>query len=479
MNNHTLPEKIDFNLTAKQLETYEKYSHLALPRHTSYPIAALWHDDFGETELNKHLVNLGKKQDPISLYIHVPYCQQLCYYCACNKEIIGSQRLAKEDPRNGYLDLLDKEISYYSQQLRNNPVKEIHLGGGTPTFLTNEQLQRLVDMLQSYFDTTKLNSFSVEVDPRVTTADHIKILKKAGLNRISLGVQDFDEKVQRAINRIQPYKMIKDLVDLCHDEGITSINFDLIYGLPFQTLKTMEKTITQVLTLSPDRIAFYRLAVIPEMFKWQKAFSDVDLLKDAKLLEINQIAIRRFQNAGYHFIGLDHFSKETELLAQSYMDGTLRRNFQGMTTGGEVPVIGMGPSSISSFHLAYSQNIKKTKDWSKEVPSGFPVARGIELKKEDKIYQRVISELYCYGKIDKALIAKTFDLQFNTFFADELTRLKDLEKDGIVNLLDDKILLDPILGRLLVRTVASVFDKYIPKDAYKKGISSNQASRVG
>lgn len=476
-----MSDSIHFSLTANQLEIYTKYSGLALPRHTSYPIAALWTEEYNHETYKTQLQELGNSRDNLSLYIHVPFCEQLCFYCACNKEVLGKEKLKKGDPRDLYLQNLEKEMIQVSSYLQQNPVKELHFGGGTPTFLTDPQMEKLLDLIHKHFRFTPDFDFSVEIDPRVTTEEQIKYLVSRGMTRVSLGVQDFNEKVQQAINRLQSFELVKNVTEICRANGIKSVNFDLIYGLPFQSMETMMSTLDSVFTLSPDRIAFYRLAVIPDMFKWQKSFTKHDLLKDEKLLEINMKCINRFQENGYHFIGLDHFAKNDESLAQSEQQGTLRRNFQGMTTGGSLSIVGLGPSAISQLPMGFAQNPKKNEDWMANIDEhGLATERGMALNSKDKLIQETISQLYCYGAIDKKFIEQEFQLtSFDQEFASELNRLKDLESEDIVTVSPTHIQLTPVLGRLLVRAVASVFDRFLPENAYKEGINPNHASRLG
>jgi oxygen-independent coproporphyrinogen-3 oxidase len=292
-------------------------------------------------------------------------------------------------------------------------------------------------------------------------------------------VQDFDPVVQKAVNRIQPLEVVQQAVAWCRELGFGSVNFDLIYGLPFQTPATMSATLDRTLELAPDRVAFYRLAVIPEMFRWQNVFRHSDLPADDVPLELNLLAINRFQEAGYEFIGLDHFARPNEALAQARAAGSLRRNFQGMTTGKELDVIGFGPSAISQLDDAYAQSHKAVGDWSRAVENDLAVERGLHLNADDRLRRELMQQLYGHGVIDKAGLETRFGVVFDEYFADELWRAQRLVEDGLVTLGPDALRLTVPLGRLLVRVVAALFDHYLPADTYCEGLSANLASRVG
>ncbi len=472
------PPKIPYELTAGEIQTFARYANLSLPRHTSYPIAAVWRDVTDSQDADRARQDCAQASRPLSLYVHVPYCRSLCFYCACNKEIVD---LSKSDPRSAFLESLEHELRQQSAVLGQNPVVQIHFGGGTPTFLEPSQLGIVGELLKKYFPRwSDQLEFSVEIDPRVTTDKHISALHAMGVNRVSLGVQDFAPKVQEAVNRLQSFELVARITESCRRQGISMVNFDLIYGLPYQTPESVAETIEKVISLKPDRIAFYRLAVIPEMFKWQKAFKNADLPEGHPILTMNLQAIRRFQEAGYAFIGLDHFALPSDSLYHSFADGTLRRNFQGMTTGGEVEILAFGPSAITQFHQYYVQNIKKPSQWRDRVNEGHAAySKGIILSQDDVIRRDVLSQFYCFGRVDKATIEKQYNLRFDEYFAEDLARLQHLATDNLVTIADDSIELKGLLGRLLVRTVAAVFDKYLPQDAYMKGLASHQASKQG
>lgn len=318
----------------------------------------------------------------------------------------------------------------------------------------------MMEEIYAHFQLAENPEISVEVDPRVTTIDHLEVLKKQHFNRISLGVQDFDLKVQKAVNRVQSFSLVKALVEECRKRNF-SINFDLIYGLPYQTKESMTETIEQVLQLSPDRIAFYRLAMIPEMFRWQKSFERHDLPEENKLLEINLLAIKTFSRSGYHFIGLDHFAKENDSLTQAYKKGTLRRNFQGMTTYNDLEILGIGPSSISQFKSSYIQRTKDNKNWLEANDANFLFEKFCIFTEDDLIRKEVISNIYCYGSVDKKALEKKFNISFEEYFLKEKNTIQQLKTEGILEEKEGTLVLKGLLGRLLVRAVAACFDAYL------------------
>lgn len=454
-----------FHLTDTEIASYLKYAKLNLPRHTSYPTAPYWKKDFPITDVEDALSSLKTRQDDLSLYFHIPYCRQLCFYCACNKEIYPEERQQKHDPRENLLKGLIKEMDFYSSRLQGNKVRQIHLGGGTPTFLHPEQLTKLYEEIRKRFDVTSDAEIAVEIDPRVTTLEHLQALRSSGCNRVSLGVQDFSETVQKAINRIQSYEMVEATLENARSLGFESINFDLIYGLPFQTLDSVKATIQQTLTLSPDRIAFYRLAMIPEIFKWQKSFGREHLPVEAENIQIFLTALNMFTSAGYEFIGLDHFAKKSEMLSESLQDKTLRRNFQGMTTGKPLAIIGMGPTAVSQVPRYFWQNKKTTESWLEALSEEtWSVHCGIKLTDDDMIRQELIHEMYCYGEVRWDEFSERMNINAKEYFAKEIGSLLPMEEDGIVKVSEKGFALSSVLGRLLVRLCAASFDRYLQEE---------------
>jgi oxygen-independent coproporphyrinogen-3 oxidase len=468
-----------FTLTESQRQTYRRFAGLALPRHTSYPIASTWKPTYRSRQFHDDLLRSAAYRPLLSLYVHVPFCQRLCYYCACNKEIVPLEKRRVEDPGESFLEGLEIEADRFARIYGATPVRQVHWGGGSPTFLTPVQVARLWNILEDRFSIDRDAEIAVEVDPRVTTWDHLCTLRGLGFNRISLGIQDFDPKVQRAVNRQQPFEMVEQTVSWCRTLGFASINFDLIYGLPFQTLETMADTLDKTLSLGPDRIAFYRLAVIPEIFRWQNVFRHADLPAGDLSLELNLLAINCFLQAGFQFIGLDHFARPDEPLARALADGSLRRDFQGMTTGKSFEVLGMGPSAISQLDRAYGQNRKQSMDWRRAIEEDFATGRGLSLSDDDRLRREVMQQLYGRGIVDRQPLESRFGIDFETYFKSERDRLHELEEQGLVATDRDAIRLTSPLGRLLVRVVAAVFDAYLPATAFRDGLSAQEASRVG
>jgi oxygen-independent coproporphyrinogen-3 oxidase len=411
--------------------------------------------------------------------VHGPFCERLCYYCACTKEIIPPARRREHDPGDAFLAGLEAEADRFADILGPGDVRQIHLGGGSPSFLTSEQLEGLWHILRRRFAIAPDAEIAIEIDPRIATRGQLQTLRNLGFNRVSLGVQDFAPEVQRAVNRLQSFELVEQVVGWCRQLGFDSINFDLIYGLPFQSLDAMAETLEKTLLLGPDRVAFYRLAVIPEIFRWQNVFHESDLPNGDLTLDLNLLAINCFLEGGYEFIGLDHFAKPGEALAQAREQGTLRRTFQGMTTGKGLDIVALGPSAISQLDDAFAQNAKTTPEWQAAVLRDFPTIRGLRLSDDDLLRRELLSQLYGYGRVDKHALEQQFGLEFDDYFVDELERLRELEDDGLViNDAGAIRLLEP-LGRLLVRVVAAVFDRSLPPDAFHHGLPAHMASKVG
>jgi oxygen-independent coproporphyrinogen-3 oxidase len=467
-----------YRLTDAERRIYRRYAGLALPRHTSYPTAPTWTADFGPDELRDELGRSAAEARPLSLYVHVPFCERLCYYCACTKEIISPAKRRQHDPSTAYLAGLEAEAAQFAACL-SAPVRQVQLGGGSPTFLAADRLYQLWDILASRFAIAPDAEIAVEIDPRVTTHDHLQTLRTLGFNRVSLGIQDFDPRVQKAVNRVQPFELVRDVVGWCRALGFASVNFDLIYALPFQTLAGMADTLDRTLALAPDRIAFYRLAVIPEIFRSQNVFRPADLPSGDLPLELNLLAINRFLDAGYEFIGLDHFARPDEELARARRDGSLRRTFQGMTTGKGLDVIGLGPSAISQLDGAFAQNVKASTAWQHAVARDFATDRGLRLSDDDRLRCELMQQLYGHGTIDKRSLEERFGIDFDDYFAGELDRLTVLIAEGIVRADADMVRLTEPLGRLLVRVVAAVFDRSLPPQAFREGLAPQLSSKVG
>lgn len=468
-----------YALNDHQRQVYRRYARLALPRHTSYPIAPVWSDQYSAAMFCEDLQTCRDSRRPLSLYVHLPFCERLCYYCACTKEIVPAGQRRLHDPVEPLLRGLDAETARLARCLSNSEAQQVHLGGGSPTFLNCDQLARLWKLLSGRFAIAASAEIAVEVDPRITTKEQLQLLRESGFNRISLGIQDFDPRVQKAVNRIQPIEIVEQIVAWCRQLDFESVNFDLIYGLPFQTPQSMAATLEQTVGLAPDRIAFYRLAVIPEIFRWQNVFRATDLPESDMLLEMNLLAINHFLDSGYQFIGLDHFALPDEALTHARNVGSLRRNFQGMTTGKTLAIIGMGPSAISDLGIAFAQNRKESAEWLAAVETDFATHRGLRLSRDDQIRNELMQQLYGHGQISKAGINQQFAVDFDDYFAAERARLADLISDELAVESDDAVALTEPLGRLLVRVVAAIFDRYLPPNAHREGLPAHLASRVG
>ncbi len=465
---------MQFQLTDQETAIYLKYAKLNIPRHTSYPAAPYWQDAYPFEGVHEALTKIAEQKHPLSLYLHIPFCRQLCFYCACTKEIYPEERQKKKDPRESLVEGFVREMQIYARYVQDNTVEQIHFGGGTPTFLKPEQLQRLMQAIRSHFKIAEHAEIAIEVDPRVTSFEHLQTLRTNGFNRISLGVQDFSETVQKAVNRIQSYECVDKIVREARSLHFDSINFDLIYGLPFQTLESMQKTLEQTLKLSPDRIAFYRLAMIPEIFKWQKSFGREHLPPEADNIKMFLTALNTFTENGFEFIGLDHFAKKEEMLSEAIEDKTLRRNFQGMTTGKNLAILGMGPSAVSQIPGAYFwQNKKTSEEWLESLSSqSLKFCKGMKLSEDDRIRQELIQELYCYGVLNWNELSERLNVDTKRYFDTEIRNLNDLVEEKILNVSEEGFALSSVLGRLLVRLVASRFDHHLQEE-----LSRTQSTR--
>jgi len=433
------------------------------PRYTSYPPAPSWKNDFGPAQYENLLKKSNEKEKPngLSLYfhLHLPFCESLCYFCACTTVITGPNH-KKESP---YVDYICKEIEWLGQRIDNNrPVLQFHFGGGTPTYLSAENIEKIVKTAQKHFTFDANMEMGVEVDPRVTTLDHLKILRSVGFNRLSMGVQDFNPLVQKTINRIQPFEATNELVEQGRALGFLSINVDLIYGLPHQTSETFSKTIEQILQLNPDRLAVYSYAHVPWMKHYQEIFKD-HLPDQKEKFEIFKTALRLFLEAGFDYIGMDHFAKPTDELAVARENRTLWRNFMGYTTKAGTDLLGLGMSAISSLENGFSQNEREIRPYQEEIQKGGAATlRGFELSDDDKIRGRVIMNLLCHAGVRKKDIEAEFEIDFEDYFKTALLKLKPLEQDGLVKITPDEIA-PTSLGRLFLRNLAMPFDAYLPE----------------
>jgi len=431
------------------------------PRYTSYPTADRFTDSFGPNDYIEAVERVRARgpAQPLSLYVHIPFCESLCYYCGCNKIITQDH-----DKAVVYLDYLKREIAMQGQLLAGmNQVEQLHFGGGTPTYLSDDQMDGLLAYMREWFDFVpdEQGEYSVEVDPRTVSPARIRTLRKQGFNRISLGVQDFDAEVQRAVNRIQPEEQTVEVIEAARAAGFRSISIDLIYGLPKQSALTMEQTLAKVVAANPDRIAIYNYAHMPHLFKSQRLIVTEDLPTPDVKLEMLRLCIERLSAAGYVYIGMDHFAKPDDDLAVSQQEGKLHRNFQGYSTHAEADMVALGVSGISAFGGTYSQNDKSLTGYYERLDEGhLPVRRGIALGDDDLLRRTVIGRLMCDFELAYADVQIAGGADFATYFAEELTALQKLAADGLLTISGQGLKVS-LKGRLLIRNVCMVFDSYL------------------
>lgn len=429
------------------------------PRYTSYPTADRFQSAYPPAAYQAHLARRAAdpQRAPLSVYVHLPFCESLCYFCACNKIITKDHSRAAE-----YLEILFREMEATSAFLgADRHTVQLHLGGGTPTFLSAAELTRLMDELRRHFAFSPDAELGVEIDPRTVTPDTLAMLAGLGFNRTSFGVQDFDPDVQAAVNRIQPLEMVRTALEASRANGFQSINTDLIYGLPKQTLDSFSRTLDQLIELSPDRIALYNYAHLPERFKAQRLIHAEDLPSAETRLQIFLMSARRLLDAGYVYIGLDHFAKPDDELALARIDQSLHRNFQGYTTRAECDLIGFGVSAIGKVGDAYVQNHHSLKTYRERIEAGeLPTAKGIDLSREDARRREIIMTIMCSMPLDFAAFGARHELDFRNAYADELARLAPYAEAGLLAIDDQGLRVLP-RGRVFVRALAMVFDQYI------------------
>ena len=441
------------------------------PRYTSYPTADRFVEAFGEAD---YIQVLQQRQSgrvgqvpPLSLYVHIPFCESLCYYCACNKIITKHK-----DRASTYLRYLTKEVVLHSQHLgRGQPVSQLHLGGGTPTFMSDDELRQLMAMLRAHFAFVPGGEYSVEVDPRTVDEGRLAVLAELGFNRLSFGVQDFDPAVQKAVHRIQPAEQVFQLVDASRRLGFESVNVDLIYGLPMQTTASFDRTLAQIKSLRPDRIALYAYAHLPDRFKPQRRIHAEDLPLGSAKVEMLARSLDALTEAGYVYIGMDHFALPDDALAVAKRQGRLHRNFQGYSTQADSDLIALGVSSIGRVGATYSQNAKTMEEYVDALDQGrFPVVRGLALSRDDLIRRSVILAVMWQGHVQFESIHLAWMVDFKTMFAKELTQLEDLQAQGLVQLSESGIQVTPT-GWFFVRGVAMLFDRYVQADRNRQRFS--------
>ena len=434
------------------------------PRYTSYPTADRFVEAFSEQD---YLQALAMRRGggagmslPLSLYVHIPFCESLCYYCACNKIITRHHERAAP-----YLDALEREIALHVAQMgQGQVVSQLHLGGGTPTFLSDDELRRLLASLRQRFSFAPGGEYSIEVDPRTVTPERLSLLAELGFNRLSFGVQDFDPDVQKAVHRVQPAAQVFALVESARRLGFESVNVDLIYGLPRQSAASFARTLAQVTALRPDRIALYGYAHLPERFKPQRRIHIQELPSGGDKIAMLADALAAFGEAGYDYIGMDHFALPDDALAVAKRQGRLHRNFQGYSTQPDCDLIALGVSAIGRIGATYSQNAKTLDEYNDLLAQGrLPIVRGLALSRDDVLRRAVIMAIMCQGEVLFESINLAHLIDFETYFAAELETLRGMSEQGLVQVSDTAVKVTP-MGWYFVRGVAMVFDKYLCAD---------------
>jgi oxygen-independent coproporphyrinogen-3 oxidase len=445
------------NVDIDLLKKYDK----AGPRYTSYPTAPYFHKGIKESDYISHLEadDKVKSEEDLSLYFHLPFCDTLCYFCGCNMLITHNPAKIEE-----YIGYLEKEMSLISGRIsKKRKVIQLHWGGGTPTYLSPDQIRRLGKIIRDHFDFRENAEVSVEIDPRELTREHMVALKEAGFNRCSMGVQDFDPKVQKTVNRVQPESITRQAIEWANELGFVSLNLDLMYGLPFQTVEKYADTLRRIIDISPDRLAVFNYAHLPSMIKHQRLIKDEWLPGPDEKLRLLKLAIETLTDAGYVYIGMDHFAKPEDSLSIALREGTLYRNFQGYSTHAGLNMLAFGMSSISQLSDLYVQNEKDLRNYYKALDENrLPVMRGVELTTDDILRREVITEIMCNFKLEKSAVEKKYGIEFDTYFADALAELPSFAEDGLLILNDGEIIITEA-GRLLIRNIAMNFDAYLMK----------------
>jgi oxygen-independent coproporphyrinogen-3 oxidase len=454
-----MSEASELTSTLHLLERYDRPG----PRYTSYPTAIEFHNGVRDDIYVERLARLNRAGDaPLSAYVHLPFCQERCAFCGCNVVITPHREVASR-----YLEAVEQEIALLASHLPDRrTLAQMHWGGGTPTYYEPEQLGRLFDCITRHFSFTPDAELGVEIDPRVTTRAHLDRLRSLGFNRLSMGVQDFDARVQEAINRIQSYEQTRDLILHARELGYSSINVDLIYGLPHQTLETFAVTLDQVLTLRPDRVAAYSFAFVPWMSAHMKDLDREALPAAETKLALLAATVDAFTAAGYRQIGMDHFALPADELARAVDTHTLHRNFMGYTVKSTTDLVALGVSAIGDVQGAFVQNTKKLPEYYAAVEAGrFPIDRGYQLDRDDQIRRHVITELMCNFRLDLAGVDRRFGITFEEYFATELAALTAPADspiaDGLMTL-QSRLIEVQSTGRMFVRNICMVFDKYLP-----------------
>lgn len=428
------------------------------PRYTSYPTAPQFSPELGEAEYRALAEAAGRSGEPLSLYVHIPFCRTICFYCGCNKVITANYRRAE-----AYLDRLEREMALQGALFGGREVTQLHFGGGTPTYLEAQDMRRVMADLRRHFNlsTSEAREFSIEIDPRTVTPEKIALLAELGFNRMSLGVQDFDPRVQKAVNRIQSVEQTAQVLAAGRAAGFRSTNIDLIYGLPLQTLESFGRTLDTILELRPERLAVYSYAHLPHMFKTQRQIRAEDLPDAETKLQLLGLTIERLTAAGYVYIGMDHFALPDDELAVAQREGSLQRNFQGYSTQAELDLVALGVSGIGLIGDAYAQNTRILDQYNELIDAGrLAVVRGTRLSADDLLRRELIQGIMCQGQIDIPALERKHGIRFAEYFAKELPKLDPLAEDGLLTLSPDAIAVTA-RGRLFLRNIAMVFDAYL------------------
>ena len=457
----TIAPNLDSIMPGVSTETLKKYD-VSGPRYTSYPTADRFVEAFTQ---DAYMLALEQRRaiaatQPLSIYVHIPFCESLCFFCACNKIVTKHHERSAE-----YLRYLNREIDLHIEHLgAGQTISQLHLGGGSPTFFSDEELTELMSMLKRNFVFAPGGEYSIEVDPRTVNEQRLKHLAELGFNRLSFGVQDFDPEVQKAVHRIQPAEQVFSLVEAARRYQFESVNVDLIYGLPMQTPESFKRTLAQVVELRPNRIALYGYAHLPERFKPQRRISEYELPAAADKISMLGSALKAFIDAGYVYVGMDHFALPDDDLAIAKRQGRLHRNFQGYSTQPDCDLISLGVSAIGRVGGTYSQNAKTIEEYYDHLNHArFPVVRGLALSRDDIVRRAVIMAIMCQGALEYEAIELAYMLDFKSYFADEMAALKALEKTDMLVLEEDGLQVTDT-GWFFVRAVAMVFDKHLQTD---------------
>ncbi len=448
-----MQQSIEFDL-----QLIKKYDRSG-PRYTSYPTAVQFHDGFGEADYKAAVARGNAAGRPLSLYFHIPFCDTICFYCACNK--VATKDRGKAQP---YLDLMYKELAMQAALFDSDRrVEQLHWGGGTPTFISHDQMRELMAETRRHFTLADddVGEYSIEIDPREATPETIAILREIGFNRLSMGVQDFDDRVQKAVNRIQTEQETMAVLEAARANGFRSVSIDLIYGLPHQTVESFGRSLDRVLEVGPDRLSIFNYAHLPKLFMPQRRIEESDLPAPQMKLDILQSTIQKLTDAGYVYIGMDHFARPDDELAVAQRDHSLYRNFQGYSTHADCDLIGLGITSISMVDNTYAQNVKTLDEYEQVISGGaLPMFRGIALNRDDELRRDVITRLICHFELAFSDVDSRWGIRFGDYFAEELNALTDMQADGLLRMDESGIQVLPA-GRLLIRNICMTFDAYL------------------